>query len=281
MPFLRKNLVGVANDGQYVKLGLDKHVKKKKIVRVIFLMWDPMYILLLVKKNSPTPTVVLDALTLVQDTMKEFHSGKGFELLSENATNFDEILYKPKVFKTMKFISLCEIVFKTFLNDFKALVASCESNPVLFSLRDWLMITINIFNILATATSVIYSAFSAASKNVLSKDNLPWDYTNTIHYLQSCLEIMKSSFDTLSLASKFNDLSRNIDLVLKEVFKNLKAFIEMSDKRIYKGIPLPDTPVGATCTRNKSSQKEFGTFIFSIQEFSKYVFTHQWNRKLL
>lgn len=74
--------------------------------------------------------------TLVHDVMKEFMHGMKYEKLLKCAEEFDKIFYQPKIFKNMKFVSYSSEVFKTFIGDFKALVAACEKSPDLFALRD-------------------------------------------------------------------------------------------------------------------------------------------------
>lgn len=80
-------------------------------------------------KHATMPKVIKDSLDLIQNCMKEFNSGKNFEVLSSAATNFSHFFYKPKIFKTMKFVSYCATVIQTFLNDYAMLVSACETIP--------------------------------------------------------------------------------------------------------------------------------------------------------
>lgn len=48
---VRKKLVGITTDGQYEKLGLDKHLSKR-LVKDTHLAWDPMHRLELAQKHA-------------------------------------------------------------------------------------------------------------------------------------------------------------------------------------------------------------------------------------
>ena len=162
-PFVRKNLVGIAVDGQYVKCGIEKHLKSA-LVRDVPVTWDPMHRLELCLKHAALPKIIKDSFDLIQDSMKEFNYGKNFETLSNSAEKFNDFFYKPKLFKSMKFVAHCNTVIQTFLKDYKMLVSACENIPDLFTLRDKLITKYNIFNILLTA--ILHASLAITSKSV-------------------------------------------------------------------------------------------------------------------
>lgn len=133
-PYIRKNLAGVATDGQYIRCGIAKHLKSA-LIRDIAVNWDPMHCLELAHKHSSVPKAIQDSLDLIQETMKEFGYGKNFETLLNCSKSFDDFFYKPKIFKTMKFIPHTETVIETFLKDYKSLVSACENTEDLYIKR--------------------------------------------------------------------------------------------------------------------------------------------------
>lgn len=74
------------------------------------LNWDPMHCLELDHKHSSVPKAIQDSLDLIQETIKEFGYGKNFETFYNCSKSIDEFFYKPKIFKTMKFIPHTETV---------------------------------------------------------------------------------------------------------------------------------------------------------------------------
>lgn len=84
LTYLRKNLVGLAVDGQYVQLGVINHIKTALVREDIPVSWDPMHRLELVQVHSDSK-IVQDSLALINTCMKEFMWGKSFESLNECA----------------------------------------------------------------------------------------------------------------------------------------------------------------------------------------------------
>ena len=80
------------------------------------MLWDPMHLVELIKKNMlKHQKIVADAFQLMHETMKQFSVGKSYEVFLKYAEHFSDF-YKPKLFKTMKFSSYCEDVFRYILN---------------------------------------------------------------------------------------------------------------------------------------------------------------------
>ena len=97
-PFVRKNLVGIGVDGQYVKCGIKKHLKSI-LVRDDLVTWDPMHHLELCLKHAALPKIMKDLFDRIQDSMKEFNYGKNFEILSNSAEKFSDFFTNPNCSK--------------------------------------------------------------------------------------------------------------------------------------------------------------------------------------
>lgn len=121
-----------------------------------------MHRLELAEKHASIPDLVQRGHSLVDDAMKEFPTGKKYELLFESSKEFQEYFYRPKMFKTMKFASYSQSVFLTFLGDYRTLVSASEKCLQSFTLRDKLLSKSNVFTILLLAD--IYSILSHFSK---------------------------------------------------------------------------------------------------------------------
>lgn len=141
----------------------------------------------LIKKHAEMPKIVEDVHSLIHETIKEFSVGKSYEKLLKCSEEFENFFYKPKLFKTMKFAAYSNEIFKTFLGDYKCLVAACKESPDLFTLRDRLLCKTTIFNVLVCAD--LYFLMSSTSKCVQLVDLLPWEYVSIMENLESQLNI--------------------------------------------------------------------------------------------
>lgn len=251
LAFLRKKLVGLAVDGQYIKLGVANHIKEKLSLNYVPASWDMMHRIELIQKHSEMPDIIKKAHCLINDSMKEFMYGSKYEKLLKSSEEFSDFFYKPKIFKTMKFASHCKDVFKTFIADYKSLVSVCEQNPDMFSLRDKLLSKSTLFHILLL--SDIYNILSKCSKCVQSVDNLPWEYLQLMNNLDSDLEIFLQYIESIVQLRDTKELCECIKSFPTYFFSHTKTSIEMFESCTYQDIPLPDLPVSSKNLRTINS----------------------------
>lgn len=281
LSFLRNNLVGMAFDGQYIRLGVEKHIRDELALENISVSWDLMHRIELAEKHSSVPELIQKGHTLIDEAMKEFSTGKNYELLLQSSKEFEDYFYKPKAFKTMKFASYSESVFNTFLGDYRSLVCAVEKCPESFALRDKLLSKTNMFIILLLADT--YSILSSLSKEVQSSYHLPWQYVQFMENIQVHLEVMIRHVE--NIASADSRLSRDslcqmINELPEGFFKHTKLSSEfIMDSSTFKGVPLPDVPVSSKILRSLSASvgnevvseivkcaKEFLKFLGSLKE---------------
>ena len=276
--FLRNNLVGMAFDGQYIKLGVEKHMKKELVLEDLSVSWDIMHRIELAEKHSAVPELIQKGHTLIDEVMKEFSTGKKYELLLQSSKEFEDYFYKPKSFKTMKFASHSEVVFKAFLGDYRSFVSATEKCPESFGLRDKFLSKSNIFIILLLTDT--YSILSSLSKEVQSSYLLPWQYIQLMENIQSRLDILIKYIIKISSASSRQVLCNIIKKLPDSFFKQTKLSVEfIEENSTFKGVPLPDMPVSSKILRSvtpTSSNKlviemtkccfEFLKFLTSLQE---------------
>lgn len=248
LPFLRKNLVGLAVDGQYIKLGVANHIKNELALNDIPASWDMMHRIELMQKHSEMPDVVSKAHSLIQESMKQFNYGSKYEALLKCSEGFSDFFYKPKMFKSMKFVAYSKDVFKTFLGDYKFLVSACEQDPELFSLRDKLLTKSSMFNVLLLADT--YDILSKLSKQVQSCENLPWEYLQQMENLGTHLDIYLRYINSLININNTEELCKVIENLPVSFFCNTKTAIEMFESCTYQGVTLPDLPVSSKHLRS-------------------------------
>lgn len=250
--FLRNSLVGMAFDGQYIQLGVQKHMKEELVLKDISVTWDIMHRIELAEKHSYIPDVIQKGHNLINEAMKEFSTGKKYELLLLASKQFEEYFYKPKPFKSMKFATYSESVFKTFLADYKSIVCAAEQNEESFGLRDRLISKSNIFCILLLAD--IYSILSYVSKEVQSSYHLPWEYLTFMRNMEIHLETMIGYVKEISTSETRACLYHVVSKLPEAFFKHTKLSLEfISEKGTFKGVPLPDEPVSSKKLRSHSS----------------------------
>ncbi|GBN10945.1 hypothetical protein AVEN_147279-1 [Araneus ventricosus] len=255
LKYIGEHLTGLAVNGQCVKLGVAKHLKKK-LSKDIIVSCNPMLKIELIRKHAEVPKIVADAFQLIHDTMKHFSIVKSYEMLLEN---FDDYFYKPKLFKTMKVASYCEDVFKTFICDYLLKVFSCEQDPDGYVFRHLLMNKETMLNNLAL--SDICCCLGKTSRKVQDSDLFPWQYMSFIQSMISSSKIMIQYLEELSICL-INDTITNCAALLKRfpghLFYNLKKSVEMFNisqdlTSIFLGVPLPEKPVSSKTLRLHSS----------------------------
>lgn len=283
LPYIRNHLIGLAVDGQYVIQDVGKHLESK-LVKNVLVSWDPMHKIELIKKHANTPKIVTEAFDLIHDAMKNFSSGKSFEVLLKCSEQFPGFFYRPKLFKTMKFSAHCETVFKTFLADYKTLISACEQDPDGFVLQEKLMNKLTLINILALAD--ICSALGKTSRKVQETNHMPWEYTSCIKSLTSSLEIMKRYFDELSTAVTEDEYQKGkkaiqyvaaLEALPKTLCLNLKTALEMFPPlnsgitSTYHCVPLPEKPISSKILRSQHKDSEGDALRSNFLCLSSYV----------
>lgn len=169
--YVRQHLAGLAVDGQYIKLGVADHIKSELNLTNVLASWDMMHRIELMEKNSEMPNILNKAHNLILECMKEFSHELKYENLVNISIDFEQFLYQPKLFKTMKFASYSMEVFTTFIHNYKLFVCACEKDMDLFTLRDKLLNKATVFHILLLTD--LYNILSTFSKCVQSGEILP------------------------------------------------------------------------------------------------------------
>lgn len=276
MTYIRQHLIGLAVDGQYVNLDVGKHLQDK-LSKQLIVSWDPMHRIELAKKHAETPKIVVDALQLIHDTMKQFSTGKSYEILLQFSEDFPNF-YKPKLFKSMKFSSYCEDVFKTFICDYQMLISACEQDPDGYVLRDLLMNRETLFTILTLAD--ICCCLGRASRKVQDSDLFPWQYLSVLECTFSSLRIMKKYLEDLSeIVSDSDTISKFVtflEKMPKHLFVYLRTAVEMfpTDSNLtgtFHEVPLPEIPVSSKTLRAHNSINKVSLLKKNIIDLANYV----------
>lgn len=125
----------------------------------------------------------------------------------------------------MKFVSHAFNVFQTFLNDFKALVATSEKTENA-SLRDKLLSKRNIFSIIVIAD--IISVLATMSKCIQVTDLLPWEYTDLITNINCYLLNIKchlTSLHNCENVQQFIDIVRSLPKCFFQKYNTFMAHV--------------------------------------------------------
>ena len=125
---------------------------------------------------------------------KEVKAGQKYELLRSHGEQLLDVLYVPKIFKTMKFVAYSQTVFKTFLNNYSAYVATAESYEDA-ALRDKLMSPEFIVNFLFV--SDVCCRVAQCSQQVQISSLLPWQYPVYVESLKTDINMMIEIIDGL------------------------------------------------------------------------------------
>ena len=242
LSFQRKQASGMAMDGQYTKLNVEKHVSEILDVD-INLSWDPAHRVEKLYSDSED-IFVTNVTSAIHSIMKNVSHGKNYETLLEFKDLSDTFL-EPKIFKSMKFISHSLKIFETFDSDFKSLVATLEHVED-SDLRDKVLKLNFILDYLFLFD--ICKHLTKCSKWVQVTKNLPWNYPHSINNLNSNLISMKDNLKECQV-QLFNETFQPLNTIL---FPKFSEFPKIISKREYKGIPPPDVPVSSIQTRSIS-----------------------------
>lgn len=120
-------------------------------------------------------------------------------------------------------------------------------------------------------TADLYHLLAGTSKDVQSANFLPWEYKDKINHLQSMLEMFSENLQSFSNINSFVDLRNKISSLPPSIFSNFVLCVEIFDNFTFKGVPLPEMPVGANNLRSITSCKEITSFIDTIKAFVHYV----------
>ena len=230
----RENLIGMAFDGQYINMGVDKEIcRELNIEKVMPSTWDPMHLLEKSQDDSETPFVEKTCET-INAVMKDLKWGKSLEILL-SYKELVETFYSPKIFKDMKFVSHAESVFKTFASDFKAIVSSfkTQSNDLLGKILEPGFI----FNFLFLRD--IITKISRLSKDFQISNQLPYEYPRTYRAFMCGLEqyiILTQAFENfITVISSMSNI---------ELFEGLdtkkKNYTQFPDMRFLPDATFPD-----------------------------------------
>lgn len=275
--YVREHLAGLAVDGQYIKLGVADHIKTELNLKNVLASWDIMHRIELMEKNSEMPNILNKAYNLILECMKEFNYGLKYESLVNISQDFQEFLYRPKLFKTMKFASYSMEVFTTFIHDYKFFVSACEKDMDLFTLRDKLLNKTTLFHILLLAD--LYNIISKFSKCVQSAEILPWDYLRNLNNFHSHLEIFLNYVSEMSHLTTIDDLCNFLEKIPNAFFAHSKTALEMFQFCTYQGVPLPDKPISAKILRSSVSatyheeneNQLTATYKNDLKDFIKFI----------
>ena len=201
--FIRKHLSGLAMDGQYTNLHVDEHVANELLTEVN-LSWDPAHRIELAHKDSKKSSkgnFVEKTLNIINKVQNHFKTGNSFEHLL-TLSDLSEVFLTPKSFKDMKFISHSCTVFSSFISDFKSFVAGLNKDDDDFILRDKILDSGFIFDMLFLSDLCI--TVGRFSKLVQQVNKLPWQYGNNINQLKISLQRGLHSLE--QLLNKFDKL---------------------------------------------------------------------------
>ena len=194
--YIRNNISGMAMDGQYTGLHVDDHMSEVLLVETN-LSWDPAHKLELSHKDSKKSAkgnFVESTLSLINQVLNHFKVGNNFEYLL-SLKDLSDNFCSPKSFKDMKFIGHSSAVFDSFINDFKSYIAGLNKCDDDFILRDKLLDSYFIFNMLFLSDTC--KIVSKVSKMVQQVNKLPWEYGDNVDQLVIALERATDSLEKL------------------------------------------------------------------------------------
>ena len=190
IPYIRQHLVGMAMDGQYTCLNVQRYMEER-LMKNVNLSWDPMHRIELASNDSISDIaeskIIPNIINVIQETMIKFKLGNNFEILFSEKELCDTF-YTPKVFKDMKFVTYSSEVFKTFVNDFKAFISASKKIEDNNEIGKKISNKKFLFNMLFLAD--INTFLANFSKMVQKSSNLPWEYSNSLDYAMGQLDIM-------------------------------------------------------------------------------------------
>lgn len=132
----RRNITGVAADGQYTHLSLGQHISYK-LERHVNLAWDPMHRIELIYNDSQK-MFIYSTTNIFTAAAKMFQMGQNFTTFVEVSNELSDTFLVPKPFKNMNYIAHTQSVFPSFITIFHSYIAACEKVEK-FSLRDGLL----------------------------------------------------------------------------------------------------------------------------------------------
>ena len=240
LPYIRKHLCGMAMDGQYTCLNVGKHMSDT-LVKNINLSWDPMHQIELASKDSSViddAKIIENTVSTIHNTFLKFKVGNNFEVLYSEK-ELCETFFSPKIFKDMKFVTYSSEVFRSFINDYKALVSAADKIEDGEEIKGKLLDTKFLMSMLFLAD--VNCFMSKFSKKVQISSNLPWDYSSSFDYMLGRIDLMMDEIIFIR-----NKLKEMIDSDYDGLFNGLSShlfpfFMTVKDiltKTEYQGIPL-------------------------------------------
>ena len=240
LPYIRKHLCGMAMDGQYTCLNVGTHMSDT-LVKNINLSWDPMHQIELASKDSSViddAKIIEDTVSTIHNTFLKFKVGNNFEVLYSEK-ELCETFFSPKIFKDMKFVTYSSEVFRSFINDYKALVSAADKIEDGEEIKGKLLDTKFLMSMLFLAD--VNCFMSKFSKKVQISTNLPWDYSSSFDYMLGQIDLMMDEIIFIR-----NKLKEMIDSDYDGLFNGLSShlfpfFMTVKDiltKTEYQGIPL-------------------------------------------
>ena len=239
LPYIRKHLCGMAMDGQYTCLHVDTHMNDK-LKKSINLSWDPMHRIELATKDSnliDDAKFIKNTLSVIHNTFSTFRVGNNFEILYSEK-ELCETFFSPKFFKDMKFVTYSTEVFRSFINDFKALVSSADKldkggDDIKKNISD----TNFLMNMLFLAD--VNCFLSKFSKMVQISSNVPWEYSGSVDYMMGQLDLI---LDQIVFIRNKVETTGNFEGILTELsidhFSFFKTATDILAKTEYQGIKL-------------------------------------------
>ena len=168
----------MAMDGQYTRLNVDDHMDDE-LQKTVNLSWDPMHRIELVFKDCKSDVnskMIDNTISVIDETHSLFKTGNNLMLLHSEKDVCDTF-YVPKTFKDMKFVTYSSEMFKTFISDFKALVSCLDKLEDGASLKNKILDSTFLLNMLFL--SDINLLLATSSKLVQRSSNLHWLYSKT------------------------------------------------------------------------------------------------------
>ena len=174
----------------------------------------------------------------------------------------------------MKFVAYSREVFKTFIGDFKALIASLEQldGGEGYILRDKMMDATFIFNMLLL--SDVFQILAIASKKVQISSCLPWEYVNGINNLFDTIKRAIYELEQLinALTEDMPVPSDILDALSGDLFPQLKSSREIFTCHTYQRIPVPDRAVGLVRVHRSNNDDPLITkFQKCMNDAGKYI----------
>ena len=249
---IKRCFVSLGIDGQYVSLNVLLHFLNESMVDTsgplalkYWDVWDPAHVEERAILDGFTKVTILKKQTdILQEVLKHVQYGKSYEQLLKCADEMNHAILQPKIFKTKKFVVNCELVYKTFYQDYPVIISLLQKQLPDSDAESFMrQVTGSRFLLTTTFLYGMSTVLSVFSSLFQSYDSLIHDLLNHHDMFVSELSkisslMVKKEFDTLY---GFETFKEAVKAVQTGVFKGIPTIGANSLHSHYIGTLLPQS----------------------------------------